>query len=236
MSKALNLYFRLSVKELERVIEDYQTEFDTVLEDTFSDEELLKYESMIDAIAALYVQPLSDELSFDDFYADPNQEEKQRHFFESCRSSLVLENLPFFESNPFQVTYLTDLLWSFEEVLIDAGGVNNLMFRKDFLEELKRYKTMESLLTDIPERVVETKSFLPVTPIDFLIVDVYKELERLKAYTYSVDELSEKPRRIHEVMKAERLDNASLFKKTGLIPKDFDDGLERLKFFLRKIK
>lgn len=236
MSKALNLYFRLSVKELERVIEDYQTEFDTVLEDTFSDEELLKYESMIDAIAALYVQPISSELSFDDFYADPNQEDKQRLFFESCRSSLVLENLPFFESNPFQVSYLTDLLWSFEEVLLDTGGVNNLMFRKDYLEELKRYKTMDSLLTDIPEKVVETKSFLPVTPIDFLIVDVYKELERLKAYSYSVDELSEKPRRIHEVMKAEHLGSTDIFKKTGLIPKDFDDGLERLKFFLRKIK
>jgi hypothetical protein len=236
MSKALNLYFRLSVKELERVIEDYQTEFDTVLEDTFSDDELLKYEPMIDSIAALYVQPLSSELSFDDFYADPQQEDKQRSFFESCRSSLVLENLPFYESNPFQVTYLTDLLWSFEEVLIDTGGVNNLMFRKDYLEELKRYKTMESLLTDMPEKIVETKSFLPVTPIDFLIVDVYKELDRLKSFAYSVDELSEKPRRIYEVMKAERLDSSSILKKTGLIPKDFDDGLERVKFFLKKIK
>ncbi|WPU66808.1 hypothetical protein [Peredibacter starrii] len=236
MSRALNLYFRLSVKELERVIEDYQVEFDQALEDTFSDDELLKYETMIDSIAALYVQPISNELSFDDFYAYPSQEEKQRLFFESCRSSLVLENLPYFESNPIQVTYLTDLLWSFEEVLIDPGGVSNLMFRKDYLEELKRYKTMDSLLTDKVEKVVETKSSVPVTPIDFLVLDVYKELDRLKGFTIPENDLGEKPRRIFEAMKNERLDSTSLFRKSGLIPKDFDDGLERLKFFLRKLQ
>ena len=236
MSRALNLYFRLSVKELERVIEDYQVEFDQALEDTFSDDELLKYEPMIDSIAALYVQPISTELSFDDFYADPAQEDKQRLFFESSRSSIVLENLPYFESNPIQVTYLTDLLWSFEEVLIDPGGVSNLMFRKDYLEELKRYKPMDSLLTDKVERVIETKTSIPVTPIDFLVLDVYKELDRLKGYVIPESDLGEKPRRIYEAMKNERLDSSSLFRKSGLIPKDFDDGLERLKFFLRKIQ
>lgn len=236
MSRALNLYFRLSVKELERVIEDYQVEFDQALEDTFSDDELLKYEPMIDSIAALYVQPISNELSFDDFYADPAQEDKQRLFFESSRSSIVLENLPYFESNPIQVTYLTDLLWSFEEVLIDPGGVSNLMFRKDYLEELKRYKTMDSLLTDKVEKVIETKTSVPVTPIDFLVLDVYKELDRLKGYAIPESDLGEKPRRIYEAMKNERLDSTSLFRKSGLIPKDFDDGLERLKFFLRKLQ
>lgn len=236
MSRALNLYFRLSVKELERVIEDYQVEFDQALEDTFSDEELLKYEPMIDSIAALYVQPISNELSFDDFYADPAQEDKQRLFFESSRSSIVLENLPYFESNPIQVTYLTDLLWSFEEVLIDPGGVSNLMFRKDYLEDLKRYKPMDSLLTDKVEKVIETKTSIPVTPIDFLVLDVYKELDRLKGYAIAESDLGEKPRRIYEAMKNERLDSTSLFRKTGLIPKDFDDGLERLKFFLRKLQ
>ncbi|WP_408095789.1 hypothetical protein ACJVC5_12155 [Peredibacter sp. HCB2-198] len=235
MSRALNLYFRLSVKELERVIEDYQAEFDQALEDTFSDDELLKYEPMIDAIAAIYVQPISNELSFDDFYGDPAQEEKQRLFFESCRSSIVLENLPYFESNPIQVTYLTDLLWSFEEVLIDPGGVSNLMFRKDYLEELKRYKPMDSLLADKPEKVIETKTSVPVSPIDFLVLDVYKELDRLRGFAVPVDDLGEKPRRIYEAMKNEKLDSTGLFKKSGLIPKDFDDGLERLKFFLRKL-
>lgn len=235
MSKTINLYLRLSVKELERVIEDYQTEFDTVLEDTFSDEELLKYESMIDAIAAVHVQPISSELNFDDFYADSNQEEKQRLFFEGCRSSICLDNLPFLESNPIQVTYLTDLLWSFEEVLIDRGGVLDLMFRKDFLEELKRYKTMDSLLTDLPEKLVKTTSSVPVTPIDFLVVDVYKELDRLKGHSISLEELSEKPRKIYEAMKNERVDSSEIFKRSGLNPKDFDDGLERLKFFLKKL-
>jgi hypothetical protein len=36
-------------------------------------------------------------------------------------------------------------------------------------------------------------------------------------------------------MSAENLDSTALLRKTGLNPKEFDDTLERLKFFLKKI-
>ena len=236
MAQSLNLYFRLSVRDLERLVEDYQTEFDQALEDNFTDDELLKLEPMIDAIAAIYVQPLSNELSFDDFYADPAQEDKQRSFFNEVKSSICLENLPYLESNPFQVTYLTDLLWSFDEVLIDRGGVNELMFRKDYLEVLKKYKTMDSFISAPPmEKPIEVKSAVPVTPIDFLIVDIYKELDRLKDVIIDLEAMPEKARKIYLAMKGERSDSSTIFRKTGLIPKDFDDSLERLKFWLRKL-
>lgn len=235
MARSLNLYFHLSIRELERVVEDYQREFDEVLEDTFSDEELQKFESLIDSIAAIYVQPVSSEMSFEDFYPNPKEEGKQRAFFQGAKSSICIDNLPYFESNPFQVTYLTDLLWSFEEVLIDRGGVSELVFRKDFLEELKKYKGMDSLLKDPAPKVIEVKSSIPVTPIDFLMVDIYKELDRLKGVPIDTESLSEKAKKIYLVMKDERLDSSTLFVKSGLIPKDFDDSLERLKFWLKKI-
>lgn len=234
MSRSHYFYLRLSVKELEKVIQGYQEEFDTLLEDTFSDDELLKYEKMIDSIAAIYVQPISNELSFDDFYAKPSEEDKQRLFFESAKSCICLDNLPYFESNPFQVTYILDLLWSFEEVLIDQGGVSELVFRKDYLEEIKKYKTMDSLISEPAPRVIENKTSIPVTPIDFLIVDIYKGLDRLVDKNLDLESLSPKAQKIYEAMKGEKVDSETVFKKSGLIPKDFDDSLERLKFWLKK--
>lgn len=235
---ALSHYFYLphTVSELERLVKSHQDEFEALVGDTFTEEESIKHEKHLDSLAAVYVQPILSELSFDDFYPNPLLEEKQRTFFKRCRSSLCLENIPYFESNPFQVTYLIDLLWSFEEVLIDRGGVQELTFREDYLADLKKYKTMESLLTDIEVRPVEAKSSprAPVNPIDFLIRDVYKELDRLKSVDLA--ESSEKMKKIYSVMIGEKDDDASsLLRKTGLGAKDFDDHLEKLKFFLKKI-
>jgi hypothetical protein len=67
-----------------------------------------------------------------------------------------------------------------------------------------------------------------------LIQDVYKEFDRLKNKNLDQNELSEKVQKIFLIMRNEKLDSEELFRKTGLGAKDFDDGLERLKFWLRK--
>ena len=239
MSRSHYFYFKLSVKDLEPLVSAYQVEFDALLEDCFSDEELIQYEKMIDAIAAVYVQPILSEMSFDDFYADEKNEEVQRSFFESARSSICLENLPYFESNPFQVTYLQSLLSRFPEVLIDSGGVHELVFRDQYLLELSKHKDIDSLISEYVAPKQEVKTSRPVDPIDFFIFDVYKELDRLKAEGKTadirLDDQSEKLKKIFFVMSAEKLDSSALLRKTGLGAKEFDDTLERLKFFLKKI-
>jgi hypothetical protein len=48
-------------------------------------------------------------------------------------------------------------------------------------------------------------------------------------------EQSEKLKKTFFAIKDEKLDASSLLKKSGLNAKDFDDNLERLKFFLKKI-
>lgn len=239
MSRSHYFYFKLSVKDLEAVVSAYQLEFDALLEDCFSDEELAGHEKMIDAIAAVYVQPILSEMSFDDFYAEEKNEAVQRDFFESAKSSICLENLPYFESNPFQVTYLKALLSRFPEVLIDRGGVNEIVFKEQYLSELSKYKDIDSLITEYVAPRQEVKTFKPVDPIDFFIFDVYKEIERLKSEGKTtdlrLDDQSEKLRKIYFVMSAEKLDSSALLRKTGLNAKEFDDTLERLKFFLKKI-
>lgn len=236
MARSLNLYLRLPFRDLEKVVADYQQDFDQLLEDTFTDDELQFYEKKIEAIAALYVQTISPELSFDDFYPNPLQEKQQRDFFNEARSSICLENVPFLEDNPFQVSYLTDLIWSFDEVLIDRGGTFELMFRKDFLKELNGLRNLDSLIKDSPKKQAVTQSNLPVTAIDFLVQDIYQELNRLEGNKLDVDELPEKAQRIFNVMRVHKSNSSELFSLVGLNPKDFDDYLEKLKFWLRKQK
>ncbi len=236
MSRSHTYYTRLNVLELQRIVEAHQDEFEQLLGDTFSEQELTLFEKMTDAIAAIYVQPIMSEISFDDFYANSSEEDKQRHFFESCKSCISLENLPYFESNPFQVTYLIDLLWTLDEVLIDQGGVSELCFKRAYLDDLKRFKTIESLIPKNEEKkipVITTKA--PLSPIDFLIQDIYKELGRLEGSHIPFQDLGEKAQKIYQVMKVDKQDSDTIFKLSGLIPKDFDDNLEKLKFFLKKL-
>jgi hypothetical protein len=185
------------------------------------------------------VQPILSELSFDDFYPCPKEEEKQRSFFESCQSSICLDNLPYFESNPFQITYLIDLLWSLDEVLIDRGGVSELIFKREYIDELKKFKTMEVLLPVEKEKPIVVTTKRPVNPIDFTIHDVYKELALVEAMGIEIpiSDQSEKLQKIFAAAKSDKdLDADALLKRSGLIPKDFGDNLERLKFFLKKLR
>lgn len=233
MSKSLTIYSRLSLRELEGIVQNFKEEFDHLLNDTFSEAELVSFEKKIDDIAAIFTQPILSDLTFDDFYPDPKKEESQRIFFNECRSSILLENLPFLESNPFQVTYLRKLLNLFSEALIDKGGVSELQFKGDFLLEIAPLKDIDTIVPP-EEKKIERKTHLPVDPIDFLILDVYKEIDRLKGTDVDISELSHKVQKVYLVMKEQRLDSTQLIKAIGLNPKDFDDGLERLKFWLRK--
>lgn len=236
MSQSIYLYTQLKFATLEEVMEAFKEEFDNLLKDSFTDFELEHFEKQIDSIAAVYVQPILPELSFDDFYADPVFENDQRMFFERCKSTVVLENLPYLESNSFQVTYLNLLLSRFDDLLIDRGGVSELCFKDQFMKDLSKFKAIDGLLKPV-EKVIEVKTpSRPVDPIDFLILDVYKELNRLKGDPVNPEGLPPKIIKIFAVMEAEpKLGADSLLRKTSLNPKDLDDGLERLKFWLRKL-
>lgn len=235
MARTHYFYFRLGVSDLNQIVKGHQTEFDQFLKDNFDDHELLPFEGMLDAIAALYVQPILPDLTFDDFYASVAEEQSQRDFFAAAKSSLCLENLPYLESNPFQVSYLIQLLERFDEVLIDQGGVNELVFKTIYLKELRKHKSMESLLgaTQVKPAVV-AKPSRPVDPIDFLILDVYRELNRLGSSAHALGQ-SEKVQKIFKAFQGEEVDSTELYRRSGLSPKDFDDCLERLKFWLRSL-
>lgn len=241
MTQAHYFYFLTPLAELERIVKAHQEDFDELVNDTFSEIELVTYEKMLDCISAIFVQPIISELIFDDFYPKESEIEKQRSFFEEAKSSICIENLPDFHTNPFQITYLIELLRVFDEVLIDTGGVNELVFKMEYLQNLKRYKNIFSLLSQTELKPLELKTSKPVDPIDFLILDVFKEIDRLKEkklIDLAFDQLelqSDKLKKTFFAIQDEKLDASALLRKSGLNAKDFDDNLERLKFFLKKI-
>ena len=242
MSHAHYFYFSQNITEVEKIFKTHQEDFEELLGDTFSEEELLRFEPLLDSLGAVFVQPIISELSFEDFYADEQQIEKQMKFFESCKSSICLENLADFSANPFQVTYLNELLRSFDEVLIDRGGVSELLFKKDYIDMLKSYKNIFALLSPVSDSPALVTASKPIDPIDFLIRDVSLELERLsKAHLLErvIDESHEWPLKTQKAFKALRDGGANaseLLTKSDLGAKDFDDHLEKLKFLIRKIK
>jgi hypothetical protein len=233
--KSLNFYSRLKLKDLDLIVEEFKSNFDQQLIDLFTDDELKLLEPKIDSIAALYVQPMLEELSFDDFYFHPHNETKLRDFFDQCQSSIVFENIPFLETNPFQVTYFLEFLNKIDEALVDRGGVSHLAFKDEFIHELESFKGIDSLLQKNGTIVKKEKSSLSMDPIDFLMRDVYTEINRTKHLNLNVDDLPLKVQKIFQIAQNEVLDADSLLRKSGLSPKDFDDGLEKLKFWLRKM-
>lgn len=241
MTKSLYLYTKLKVSELSTLMENFQKEFDEFLADSFTEEELEQLEKKLDQMAEVVCQPILAELTFDDFTPDPHHEEEQRTFFESSRSCLCLDHLPYLEANPFQVTYLKDLLNRLGEVLVDRGGVSELKFKNDYLALINRYSDASKLAkleTYIPKPRVKTKA--PVDPIDFLVADVYREMNRVKKSgtllkaLEGLQEQNEKTKKLFFVMREEELDSDVLLRKSGMNAKDFDDYLEKLKFYLRK--
>jgi uncharacterized protein YfkK (UPF0435 family) len=128
------------------------------------------------------------------------------------------------------------LLSRVDKFLIDTGGVESLMNKEQYLIELAPFKGLESL---IKEEIKPKMSQGPSDITDFLALDVYKELTRLRAKDV-LDKIEidlserEKLKKIYSVMRRQELSPMEVQKKSGLIPKDFVDCLESLKFFLKR--
>jgi hypothetical protein len=232
----LTLYTKFSQADLGLVLESHQEAFDVYLEDSFSDEELTFFERQLDVLGAVYAQGISEEVSFEDFYPDPSKVQEQKEFFEACRSSLVFENLPYLEGNPFQVTYLLQLLEKIPECLIDRGGVHELQFHDEYVSEISKHRTAESLVKFAPPVQMTVKTKAPISPIDFLVRDVYREINRLRLENKlrGIEAPSEKTVKLFSAFLSDEKSSDDLFRLSGLGAKDFDDNLERLKFYLRK--
>lgn len=238
MSLSLTFYFPLEPRDLELLVESHKKDFDESLKDSFSDEELASLEDKIDALAGVDVSRMIPELTFEDFDAP----EELRALFSRCRSLLLLQNVPYLETNGVQVVWFQDLFKKAPEFLVEKGSSSTLIHSEEFLREVSTFPGLpasDPVVRPAPLPIAHGIK-APVLPIDFLIRDVYREIERLRdsgRLSLVLEEIAhrEKARRLFTIMKDGKLDADSLLSLSGLIPKEFDDNLEKLKFILKKL-
>ena len=230
MSRHLVIYTTLSELDLALKLEAHQEEFEVLLGDTFSEQELEAMERQLETLASIEAQPLLAAVSFDDLAPKSGEEARQESFFSRCKSCLCLENLPYLETHPLQVTYLIDLLWMFDEALVEYPGGESVLFKQDFLQELKPLANVESLLrkTPGPSRLAAPAE----GTVDFVLRDIHREVVRLAD---SIVEVPDRFAMLWPQVKDTSLDSHALLQRSGLPPKDFGDRLESLKFFLKKL-
>ncbi len=234
MGNTLYLHTPLTPDDLDLLLDGHRKAFEEALLDAFTDEELERHERLLEGLASVEAQPLLEGLGFDDMVVNPAKEDEQRAVFAACRSTLCLENVPWLETNPFQVSYLKDLLSRLPATtLVDRGGMEELVFGRDYLRELAPLKDMVGLEAVVPEAVARRAPVLG--PIEILVHDVSRELERLEGITIPIQERSEKLQKIFRAFASGERDPGMLLRLSGLNAKDFGDGLEGLKFFLKKL-
>lgn len=242
MARALYIYVPLDLRLLEGIVDAHLESFAEELKDLFSDDELETFQRQLDEMASFSISQRSTELSFDHFETSPS--EGKRNLFDRAKSSLVLEPLPFLETNPFQVSSIRSFLSRLDEVLIDDEGLGELYKKEEYLQKISELRGVEALFqAELPSPKVSPKSlFIPVEPIDFLVRDVYLEVDRilfenqLERTLLKLREEKDSLKDLFFIVRENRLTPDELFRRSGLSAKSFDDDLEKLKFFLKRIQ
>lgn len=234
MTGPIYLYSTLHEDALQALIAQQGKDFDILLGDLFSDDELERYEKWLDHLALLDANAILSELTVDDLNIAPEQTQAQVDFFQKCKSTVSIENLGFIETNPFQVSYLLAFLERMDECLVDLGGMEDLVFKTQWQGDLRRLRQMETLV-----RIERPLPVIPlaatITQVDRIVHEIYRELERLGVETIDTSEMAEKRTRIITPMLQGQYSSNELLTLSGLNPKDFGDGLEGLKFYLKRL-
>lgn len=240
MSKSLYIHTPYNIPFLEELFQVHQKQFEEWLNDSFTDEELDFFQEKIDTIAHVLIDLKVDSIGFEDYESISGDRELKNDLFNRLNTTISLNDMPFLESNPFQVSYLFLLVNKLENILIDPGSLNDLLSKDEYLKKLDTFKKAEDLLINFSPTVQAPKKTHSrvFDPIDYLITEIYNELKRLEVagkLPIIATDLPEKAQKLLAVMQTDYFNASDLLRLTSLHPKDFDDHLEKLKFYLRKV-
>ena len=225
---------------MKELVQAQEKLFEEWLLDSFTEDEMDFYQDMIDSISSVLIDLKINEIKFEDFDAITGDTSLKEILFHKSITTISLSDLPYLENNPFQVSYLVMLLNQLNVVLIDPGGLEDLLLKEEYLVKLSEFKKADDLLfsPSYQSSVIQKTSQKVYDPIERLVTEIYNELKRLEVggiLPISGDNLPEKTRKILMVMQQDYYDSNHLLRLTDLHPKDFDDHLEKLKFYLKKV-
>jgi len=230
MLRSIYLYNFSEVKAVQELIEKFQEDFDEILQDEFTSDELEVFEPKLEELANVYGQPIFSELKFEDFEVPEESYLKFKFIFESCKSCVVLENVADLYTNPFQVSYLMELMRFFDEGLIDLGNFQPLQTKQEFEKDLRSYTNMMNL---------RPKQFSPKKEIPTDLSPIERELLEIRTLlknNLAPPALPEKTQHLLQTIISNLGDSNHVLRCSGMNPKDFTDNLEKLRLALKAKK
>lgn len=241
IKKNIYIFTEFSYAHAIEYLENISFEFDLLVQDPSLGQYFQKNEKKLDELASVIVSPKLPEIEFDCFEFEEKNRVQYETLFNKTKTTFAIENLPYLEVNPFQVSWLKLFFKNLGECLIDVGGMELLEDRLTFLERLENYKDL-SLFKE--EHLHFDRKPLPVrfekTPLDFVIDKLNLEIIRLKnsnlekefAQTLTHESL----RNLYNVYLTNSGINSLWPLRNKMDPKKFGDLTEKLYFLVKNFK
>lgn len=250
MNTTLYFYTHLDCEELQIVLDKHQAWlddelhrlYDLVDDDQQGASDLKKIDLWADELGAPEVHPIHDELSFDDLTFDGSSIEltAQKQFFAGCRSSLVWQHLADFHTNPLQVSAVKNFCENLPEILIDGDIDDCLYFGEEFRAKLasqfidSQVAILKNHKKDQRPKIIAVCDDNPIQLRLKKIRQKLKELSSLEKQKVRDDFVSKWPdldRLFRGIEENKEQNELRIF--SGLAPKSFTDGIERIFLFLK---
>lgn len=243
MNGTLYFYTQLEVKELEAVLASQSEWLEAFLHDLYdsleSEELLRQMDDYSEELALIEAHPVHEELRFEDLtlnealISTKERDQRLALLFSNCRSCLVFQNLPDFHLNPLQVSVVKNYLKALPEVLVDGFLEETVSDGSEFLARLDQsFKEAEIIMSDT-DQVPKVKIVVDDNPLEMRIRKIlflmkeFNEEAKQELIAGLIDKSPKLEKLINELVKGTE-DSRLLFQKSGLHPKDFSDGIERI--------
>jgi hypothetical protein len=243
MSFTITLYTHHSLKVLRELHVFNSGWLDEHLDDIEQrlkgDERLGQLDRLCDELCAVELHSVIEGLSLEDFEYDHELQDEYAQFFKEVQGCVSFVGLTDPSLNPLLTSYMEHWLMSVKDGLIDLGGLNEVIRKSIYLEQLKSLPSTNKWLEALPKPKEKNRPLkVHDNPIQFLIDDIVRLMDQSseQALLTFEDDINQQAKllTLWGPLKNKVFDARDLLSASGLHPKDFGDSLERLRLLMRR--
>lgn len=231
--KVIYLFTIKSYQKMLEEIERFNILFDDFIQNPIYEEYVIKNEKKLDEMGHVTISPKMDELEFG-YYVNADQINHLKSQFGLMKTTIVIENLPYLENNPFQVSWLKLFVNELDQCLVDLGGMEYLESKSDFLNRISCYRDLETFAVVAPKKQMRPEIIIPYekTPLDFIIDKLKLEITKTNTNAFLETLENNEMKKLFHIYLTENKINALYPIKNKMDPKKFGDQTESLYFKL----
>lgn len=243
MSFAITLYTHHSLKVLRELhklnsswLDEHIDEIELRLKD---DQRLTQLDRFCDELCAVELHSVIEGLSLEDFEYAPEFQLEFSEFFKEVQGCVSFIGLTDPSLNPLLASFMEHWLSGVKDGLIDLGGLNEVMKKSIYLEQLKSLPSTRKWLESLPKTKEKLRSIkIHDNPIQQIIDDIILLLQQSKepallSFEADINQQA-KLLALWGPIKNKVYDARDLLSASGMQPKDFGDSLERLRLLMKR--